>query len=135
MSTLLIYRYLHPERPTEALQEVQKNVSQITGSLLDKICTGWYCVLQQNWRHLFWRKEIELLVVRYWFEIGGKLKDNQYSVKSYKASTVKRKWILKWCLFECSCFTQPLISETQDQIITEMFSWAHCLHLFLSVSI
>lgn len=54
----------------------------------------------------------------YWLERGGRLKDNQYSVKSYKARTVKSKWILKWCLFECSCFTQPLISETQDQMIT-----------------
>lgn len=58
-------------------------------------------------------------MVRYWFERGGKLKGNQYSVKSWKASTVKSKWILKLCLFEWSHFTQPLISETQGQ---EMFS-------------
>ena len=38
---------------------------------------------------------MELLTVRYWFERGGKLKDNQYSAKSYKARTVKSKWILK----------------------------------------
>lgn len=60
---------------------------------------------------------MELLMVRYWFERGGKLKDNQYSVKSYKGRTVKSKWILKHCLFECFCFTQPLISERQELMI------------------
>lgn len=35
-------------------------------------------VLKQDWWLLFWRKEMELLMMRYWFERGGKLKDNQY---------------------------------------------------------
>jgi len=94
-TVLCLYIGIHAQRPAEALREVQKNVSQITGSLLHKICTDWWYVLKQNWWLLFWSKEMELLTVRYWFERGGKLKDNQYSAKSYKARTVKSKWILK----------------------------------------
>lgn len=108
LCNLFIYKYSHSER---FFSRPRKIPVRSLGVCCIKSALDY--VLKQNWCLLFWRKEMELLMTRYWFERGGKLKDNQYSV-----STVKSKWILKWCLFEFFCFTQPLISETADQMIT-----------------